>query len=180
MLILKFDYFKTINQSYFYIQTATSDVTRTMNWQSINNESGWSRKWGKSSCLTKLNSRSMTLMQYPVSHSPPFPRSSLLSKKKNSGGGGTTQSLNCLKSGWQLLSGREHKKERKHKTPAVVMWERVGVHLPSCSPPASPLSFFINDTTVHVEMLPEQELKMFISIFYDVWCMMYVVCIYEI
>ncbi len=64
-----------------YIKTAQSDVTRTAYWQSINTESGWARKWGKSSCLTKLNSRSMELMQYPVSHSPHVHAAPLFSKK---------------------------------------------------------------------------------------------------
>lgn len=57
-------------------------MTRPEHWQSINIDSRWSRKWVKSSCLTKLNSQSMTLMQYPVSHSPPCPRSSTILKKK--------------------------------------------------------------------------------------------------
>lgn len=68
------------------IKTARSDVRGTVHWQSINSESGWSRKWGKSSCLTKLNSQSMKLMQYPVSHSPPCPRSSTILKKKKQWG----------------------------------------------------------------------------------------------
>lgn len=46
--------------------------------------------------------------------------------------------------GGSFQRGRERRREWKHhKTPAAVMWETVSVHLPSCSPPASPhLSFF--------------------------------------
>lgn len=57
--------------------------------------------------------------------------------------------------GGSFQRGRERRREWKHhKTPAAVMWETVNVHLPSCSPPASPhLSFFsplpIGDSTVY-------------------------------
>lgn len=68
--------------SNLYIKIARCNVTRTVHWQSINIESRRSRKWGKSSCLTKLNSRSMKLMQYPVSHSPHVHAAPLFSKKQ--------------------------------------------------------------------------------------------------
>lgn len=78
---------KPLFEHHLHIKTTRSEETRAVSWQSINAEAGRSRKWGKSSCLTKRNSRSIRLMQYPVSHSPPCPRSSTIlnQKKKNWG-----------------------------------------------------------------------------------------------
>lgn len=52
--------------------------------------------------------------------------------------------------GGSFQGGREHRKEWKHKTPAVVMWERAGVHLPSCSPPANSYLLRISSTAIHL------------------------------
>lgn len=136
----------------FYKKTAWFDVKRTVNWQTINIKSGGSRKWGKSSCLTKLNSRSMKLMQYPVSHSPSCPRSSTI-LKKNVGVEGPHNHRIVWSRGGSFQGGREHREEWKQDSCCCGGRELL------CTCPHAHLlpalilfffSFFINDTTVHV------------------------------
>lgn len=107
----------------------------------------------------------MTLMQYPVSHSPPFPRRSTLLKKKKQWGwrDHTIIELSQVEEAASKGEGAQERMETQDSRCCDVResWCALALMLTSCQT----LIFFINDTTVHVEMLL---MKMFSFIFYEI------------
>lgn len=113
-------------------------VVSAATWQPINMEAGWSRKWGQSRRLPKTKQSvseayaTSCLPDPSVSTQAEYSQKKRERKKKQ--WGWRERTITEL-SGFRVLpsaGGREwRRRERKHKTPAVV-------HLPSCSPPARP------------------------------------------